>query len=586
VIDRLEWLHVSDFHFVADGDVFSQQVAARALLDDVTQRVSGGKDIAFVLVTGDVAFSGRRDEYEKARAFFSEFASAVDVPPERFYFVPGNHDVERRRNKLAYKGACSDLTSQSAVDLLLGDAEDLSPLIERQEEFRAFVNAFTGPQDRTETADGLGYVAPLVVGGLSLCLMGLNSAWLSGRDAEEMQLVLGERQVINALEVASRFSAQLRIAMAHHPFGWLKEWDRSSCHQRLLPAVNFYFRGHLHRAEVITLSSSPDRPCLSVAAGSGHVTRFYANSYNFVELDLGAGVCTVRPFRYDPDAGQYGSQEDVQASIFLQGSLPGGRDELRKVLEEASLNVRPYAGYLADLIVAQKEEVPVRLGNTIEFLTPTIAAAMGSEALTAVTNFLRLRNVLRLYDEEVPLPDRIEEQASVVEDFVGYLSPLAAEDVHCAERITAGRDQEGGSPLHYTAEFLADLRGRGDWALLESQASRFQDSSDKTLGRFARAALAEALIHSDENQKREQAARLALELAMDPEASPAESLLAAACAEVIGDDNRAIEVAIQALLKWPSELTVKRYAQKLALRAGSSKLRAAVEEAERGMQTS
>jgi predicted MPP superfamily phosphohydrolase len=581
LIDRLEWLHVSDLHFVAHGDEFSQRVATQSLLDDVPTRVADERPVGFVLVTGDVAFSGSRDEYERASEFLSGLASAVRVPPERFFFVPGNHDVDRKRQRLAYGGACDEVTSQPAVDRLLGSPDDLRPLIDRQEAFRSFVETFTGNQERAETPDGLAYAASLVFGGLRVSIIGLNSAWLSGKDAEEMKLVIGERQVIDALELARSSNPQVQIAMAHHPIGWLQEWDQVSCSHRLLPEVHFYHRGHLHITEV-SLSSSPERPCLSIAAGSGHATRFYGNSYNLVELDLGAGICTVRPFRFDAAASRYAPSATFKASVVLQGALSGTTDDLARALATEVLHSEPYARYLAELLNGEKSEIPVRVGDAVEFRTTTVAEAIAAEDLTAATEFLRLRNLLRLYDDNIPLSERVGDHVDVIEGFVRYLSPLAKRDKGCADRLAGTRritTNGAESRLPHTADFLADLRGRGDWILLETQAARFLDSPDRSLARLARTALAEALMHSDEAEKRKEAMRLATESATSADASAADYLLAAACCEVAGEDAAAVNLANRALTKYSDEPDVRTYAQGLALRTGDAALRAEVDRA-------
>jgi predicted MPP superfamily phosphohydrolase len=584
LIDRLEWLHVSDFHFVAYGDEFSQRVASESLLDDIRTRIVGHPPLSFVLVTGDIAFSGQREEYERASHFLSRLASIADVPSERFFFVAGNHDVDRTRHRLAFRGACHELTSQPAVDRVLGSADDLSPLIDRQAAFRAFVDGFTGDQERTQTADGLAYVASLIIGGLRVSILGLNSAWLSGRDAEEMKLVIGERQIINALELAQAANPHLQIAMAHHPVGWLQEWDQLSCHHRLLPAAHFYHRGHLHVAEV-SLSSSPERPCLSIAAGSGHSTRFYANSYNLIELDLGEGACTVRPFRYDAAANKYAGAPSVTASVLLHGSLPGTREDLTAVLAARFPSAQPYAEYLGGLITGDKTEIPIKLGDVVEFRSPALADLIASDDLFEAVHFLKLRNLLRLYDENVPLAQRVAEHTAAIEGFADYLAKLAEQDSRCAERLT-GRgpaavviaSNSAASQLPHTAEFLADLRHRGDWPLLELQARRFVHSPDESVARFARAALAEALMHSDETGKRREAADLSAELTANSEASADDYLLAAGSSEVVGDNSAAIEFAKNALTHWPDRRDVRDYARKLALRTGDAVLRAAVED--------
>jgi 3',5'-cyclic AMP phosphodiesterase CpdA len=72
VIDQLRWLHVSDFHIVASGDEFSQGVAMQSLLEDIATRVDERHPMSFVLVTGDIAFSGKEQEYERPRGFLLE----------------------------------------------------------------------------------------------------------------------------------------------------------------------------------------------------------------------------------------------------------------------------------------------------------------------------------------------------------------------------------------------------------------------------------------------------------------------------------------------------------------------------------
>jgi predicted MPP superfamily phosphohydrolase len=585
LIELVRWLHVSDFHFVADGDEFSQQEATRALLQDVSSRV-GGSPISFVLVTGDVAYSGQRSQYGRASEFLSELASVSQVPANRFFFVPGNHDVDRNRQALAFEGARQVLTSQPAVDRVLGTPEEIGHLIERQAMFWEFVHAFTADQERTNTDDGLAYVAPVLVGGLKFCILGLNSAWLSGHDAEEMKLLIGERQILSALRLAEALRPQLQIAMAHHPVAWLQEWDQVSCHHRLLSQVDFYHRGHLHQPEV-ALTSSPDRPCLSIAAGSSHATRFYANSYNLIALDLGAGTCTVSPFRYEPNPGRFERAEAITSPVQLRGSLPGGLGDLAYALATSVPAAAGHAGYLAALIHGHQAEIPVRLGDNIEFVTPEVANELApTNELTEAVAFLRLRNLLRLYDAEVPLPKRISEHGSTVEGFAARLLRMASEDRAFGEQLAArhlsGQRIAGTSTTTHrphATELLLDLRNGQEWELLEVQASRFVDSPDPHLSRVARMALAETLMRSDQAEKREEAARLARALLDEPDATVEDYLLAAGSAEVTGDDTVALECTKRALAMWPDSPDLHSYARGLASRSGDASLRAELDAA-------
>ena len=59
MIDRISWLHISDLHIQAGGDLFAQDVAIRALVQDIAEGLSSHTPPSFVLITGDIAFSGR-----------------------------------------------------------------------------------------------------------------------------------------------------------------------------------------------------------------------------------------------------------------------------------------------------------------------------------------------------------------------------------------------------------------------------------------------------------------------------------------------------------------------------------------------
>jgi len=61
-LSRVTWLHLSDFHLrVKLG--WSQDVVLKSLLDDIQSRYSKVDRPDILCVTGDVAFSGKAEEY-------------------------------------------------------------------------------------------------------------------------------------------------------------------------------------------------------------------------------------------------------------------------------------------------------------------------------------------------------------------------------------------------------------------------------------------------------------------------------------------------------------------------------------------
>jgi metallophosphoesterase superfamily enzyme len=93
---KFELLHISDLH-VSIGKEFDRSVVLEPLIERVEQDMCNGIEPEIVVVTGDVAFSGKKAEYQKAKVFFDELLARMKLSQDRLFIVPGNHDVDRKR---------------------------------------------------------------------------------------------------------------------------------------------------------------------------------------------------------------------------------------------------------------------------------------------------------------------------------------------------------------------------------------------------------------------------------------------------------------------------------------------------------
>lgn len=119
---RLRILHISDLHI--SGDWEREAWRRRRVLGDAWKRnlddVLQDGPVDLVAFTGDLAFSGRRVEYEGVGQFLDEVLSRLKCPRERLFLVPGNHDVDRSISPATWK----ELRS-AALHLRLGYRETL-----------------------------------------------------------------------------------------------------------------------------------------------------------------------------------------------------------------------------------------------------------------------------------------------------------------------------------------------------------------------------------------------------------------------------------------------------------------------------
>ncbi|MBW1781289.1 MAG: SUMF1/EgtB/PvdO family nonheme iron enzyme [Deltaproteobacteria bacterium] len=306
-MSEITWFHLSDLHFrVGEGHSWDRDIVLRKLLEDVRGCMdSEGLRPDLILVSGDIAFSGRIEEYDLARRFFDELLDAAGLSRERLLIVPGNHDVDRKAISRGAHAIAASLDNRQAVNEVLGNEQDRRMILRRFDAYARFVGDYFAGQIGLDDKHYF-YTRTFELAGRRIVVLGLNSAVLAAGDEDRGRLVLGERQVRETLE-ASR-GADLRIALMHHPFDWLREFDRDDCESPLMGGCDFILHGHLHRTGLQSLTT-PDARAMIIAAGACYETRDYPNACNWLQLDVKAGQGTVYLRTYSDQSGGFWTKD-------------------------------------------------------------------------------------------------------------------------------------------------------------------------------------------------------------------------------------------------------------------------------------
>jgi tetratricopeptide (TPR) repeat protein/predicted phosphodiesterase len=292
----LTWLHLSDWH--QKRNEFDRQVVLKALLKDIRERERINpclQKIDFVIFSGDIAFSGKAEEYQTAKdEFFKPLLDLCRLTAKQLFIVPGNHDLDIDEFEFLPHELTEPLVSEAKVQHWLTDDRRKSHLLGPFRAFSSFVKDYTGQ----EQADYIN-VRRMPIGDREVALLGLNSAWMCGRNKAQIGdkgfVIVGEPQIHSALDEIA--DADLKIAVLHHPFDWLTEFDFNRIETRLLQGCDFILRGHQHKPKV-EVTSGTSGNCVIIPAGASYDRRmadnpFYVNSYNFVHLDLATGNGTA-----------------------------------------------------------------------------------------------------------------------------------------------------------------------------------------------------------------------------------------------------------------------------------------------------
>ncbi len=301
----LRYLHLSDLHFKAlpktsgrnwTAQSFEQNMVAKSLVETVHMQVKDGNPLDFIIITGDIAFSGKQEEYEVAETFCQALLEAANLHGDRLYLVPGNHDVDRNA-MTPYHPMMYRFHDQEEISVLLSDPGSAC-LVRKFAAFNDFVERVTGTRYFNENNYYLVRTITLKKNQRSfrINLAGFNSALFAGYDGDDKQkLALGSLVVDSALQNFCN-DAELSIGFLHHPFTAFHP-DEGVCQTRLKQELDLILAGHVHQPDNIYTHDSRGEYLL-INAGAAYESRKSANSFNIVEIDLSTGEGQVRFFKY------------------------------------------------------------------------------------------------------------------------------------------------------------------------------------------------------------------------------------------------------------------------------------------------
>lgn len=328
-------MHISDLH--ERGPREREPYRRRRVLGDAWKRnldaLLEDGPVDLLCFTGDVADRGAADEYAGATELLDALCTTLGLARDRLFVVPGNHDIARSVEAEAWaalrRAIERGVSLQEISRWMAGHAE--APLgvdgglrdriLARQESYRRWVREDLGRPELDPSASphgSLGFRSTLTVreGLPKVHVIGLDTAWLAGDDADARRLLLTEDQLmLLATDPEGKPLPGLRIALMHHPLHDLV--DGSHIRRLLADHVDVVLRGHLHETAMETWSD-PDRRTLELAVGclyEGHSADQHPNACHVLTLDLregGAEIAGTSRFRaFSPRAGHWHDDDSL-----------------------------------------------------------------------------------------------------------------------------------------------------------------------------------------------------------------------------------------------------------------------------------
>ena len=280
------YVHLSDIHFGQEkgGKLFIHNDVKERLLEDVAKVVSTLSDgrANGVIVTGDVAYSGQKQQYTDAGEWLDRVTKAAKCKDETaVQVVPGNHDIDRSQITSATKLMLEKIAEdgEDILDKFLESELDRELLYTRFLAYRPFAEAYNCPLDNN--GGGASDRKILLAPNRWLRFIGLNTALICSDNDQEGKLILGARQRVLPIE-----AGQELVILAHHPLHWLQ--DSEDALRFVKSRARVFISGHEHNPSVAVEKIENDCDLMMLAAGATVppvADDLYTYTYNILEFD-------------------------------------------------------------------------------------------------------------------------------------------------------------------------------------------------------------------------------------------------------------------------------------------------------------
>lgn len=349
----IRFLQFSDIHFLfceeTEDDYAQMRIRFIEDLENVKQQFGF---VDYVLICGDIACKGQKDEFDKAKNFIELVSKALEVDEKRpnIFVVPGNHDINRESYKATrdqLRPVLLDIMKNNKILQTIKHTEPdtlrilYAPL--------STYNEFAQPYFVDEISEtimigdmdehcfdnknyywkfGLGKEGDYVVN-----LYGLNSTLTcDGKERAKKDLKEGNHLTFlprSAYNIQA-YSNEINISMMHHPLDWLID-ENHAC-TIFDDRFKLQFFGHMH------IQSSQSDKAVKIFSGAFQPDQEVdmidcPPVYNIIELGVEESIMIVKLESHKWNGAYFIKYEEESKTMSVSLAAPDNWSEITQ--EEA-----------------------------------------------------------------------------------------------------------------------------------------------------------------------------------------------------------------------------------------------------------
>lgn len=384
-------LHLSDIHFGRNYPEYKQRDDFEnkdRILEELIQCISHIEDKEHpehVVVTGDIAWWGKRRDFEEAYEWFSKLLESIGLKGKDITFCVGNHDVNRsyisaNRDLAIGENLCEDEITRIDNIYSYDRVHEMEPPIYEYDRFckRIGMEPFRYPlKGEMEYSYSLGYKDVKFASGNTIRFLAFNTALLSCLPKiQQDKMWIGQKQVQSLIQygVIPATDVYYSIALFHHPERFLhpNEICEYNARAATLPLLRDYVDlilcGHTETGGKPVLQQQIGGGKL-LTGGAAYYSDRHPNAFSMLYItDIKKEICFV-PYTYD---GEWKNYEYGNHKVDIQGirELPelGEIQECRFVISSQGKEYEIPLQKVSVCKIKKSGKLFVRLDNRKEVL--------------------------------------------------------------------------------------------------------------------------------------------------------------------------------------------------------------------------
>lgn len=351
---KMNILHLSDIHFGRNypeygiKDAFEKKDQILEDLISCIANIEDGLRPEHIVVTGDIAWRGKKKDFDEAYEWFTKLLSATGLQGKDITFCVGNHDVNR-----AYSCSNRDLKDNEIekIDNIYAyeNVHEMEPPIYEYDKFCEKIGMvpFMYPLNgNMEYSYSLGYKDVIFPSGSTIRLFAFNTALISCLpNIDDDKMWIGQKQILELMKygimpLKKDDSSCYTLALFHHAERFLHpneicEYDgRIATLPLLKDAVDLILCGHTETGGRPVLQEQKGGGKL-LTGGASYYSDKHPNAFSMIYVADNEKEMCFDPYTFDGSWKKYEYQTNKKAIESIV-SLP----KLGDLKEECQLVVK------------------------------------------------------------------------------------------------------------------------------------------------------------------------------------------------------------------------------------------------------